>query len=118
MAQTPHLFRLPNELKDEIIAYLRFPENIRLKISCTYLNNYIPKLTHEQLLEFEQSFFALRRNLYACRCCLRLRRARYFTVVMQQAKKMRGGAEASHRICHPCNTETGLVLLLEKTRVS
>jgi hypothetical protein len=63
MAQTPHLFRLPNEPKDEIIAYIRFPENIGLKISCKYLNSYISKSTHEQLLEFEQSFFALGRNL-------------------------------------------------------
>ena len=102
MASSPHLLMLPTELHDEIISLLSFPEVIRLKLSCRYFHSLIPAPTHQQLLDAEQTFYALRRNLFACQTCIRLRPGARFISIMRMNKMMRGGKEASHRICLDC----------------
>ena len=94
-----HLLHLPGELQDEIITYLEFPHSIKLKMTCRHFNNLIPKLSHEQLLEAEQTICS---GHIACRFCLRLRPAFFFADMMHSKKRRVGGIEANKRFCLDC----------------
>jgi hypothetical protein len=68
------ILNLPLEIQLEIIDHLDFPENIRLKLTCTHFYNIIEALTLDKLRETQASSFAIRRHLHGCRTCGRLRR--------------------------------------------
>jgi hypothetical protein len=72
MASSP-IFNLPMEMIFEILKYLEFPSNIRLKLTCTHFHSIIPYMSLSQLVEAQESQFARLRVLTACAGCLRLR---------------------------------------------
>lgn len=72
------LLALPQELQDQIISNLEFPQNILLKLTCRYFNVVISQLTLPQVLNAEKTEFARGRALHACYFCMRVRRSREF----------------------------------------
>ncbi|KAL2823006.1 hypothetical protein BJX63DRAFT_3604 [Aspergillus granulosus] len=96
------LLALPPELHLLILTHLTFPETTHLKLTCTYFHNLIPSLTHAELLTAECTDFAVERDLYACRYCLRLRSGDQFGDRMLHRRRGRRGRHAGRRFCVQC----------------
>lgn len=104
-ASTPsqmEFMSLPPEIHLLISHYLSFPWDIHLKLTSSYFNSLLPRLSHEELLQAEKSRYATSRHLYACRYCLRLRPAEQFAARMLEHRRSRGGRDAQKRFCVEC----------------
>ncbi|GFG23854.1 hypothetical protein IFM61606_03746 [Aspergillus udagawae] len=99
------LLRLPPELHLLIGAYLPFPDIVRFRITCAYLYSLLPPLTHAQLLLAETTDYALSKDIYACRYCLRLRPASRFADRMRRRRRGRYGRDAEKRFCVECGLQ-------------
>ncbi|RHZ54436.1 hypothetical protein CDV55_104793 [Aspergillus turcosus] len=99
---TTTLLSLPPELHLLIGTYLRFPDIVYFRITCAYLYALLPPLTHSQLLLAETTDYALSRDIYACRYCLRLRPASRFADRMRRRRRGRYGRDADKRFCVEC----------------
>ena len=111
MADHTNLMTLPQELQDQIVGNLEWPDTVYLKATCKHFSHLIPSLNMEQLLEAEKSVFCKHRDLYACRYCLRLRDGTEFADRMRENCRSRGDQEAAKRFCVDCglNTPNGAV---------
>ena len=98
----PEFMSLPPEIHLLIFHYLPFPWDIHLKLTSSYFNSLLPRLSHQDLLQAEKSRYATSRHLYACRCCLRLRSADQFARRMLERRRSRGGRDARKRFCVEC----------------
>ncbi|KAL4907112.1 hypothetical protein BDW74DRAFT_175898 [Aspergillus multicolor] len=105
MPATTTIFTLPPELHLHIRAHLSFPSTILLRLTCRYFYALLDPLTHVQLLDAENSDFAVSKNLYACRYCLRLRDGEEFAVRMLSSGRGRRGADAGKRFCVECGVK-------------
>lgn len=101
------LITLPAELQEQIIQELAFPDNIFLGMTCRYFYTILKPPTHEQLLSAENTEFTIREDIYACRDCLRLRRASRFADNMTKKKRRRSGLESYNRFCVECGLKSG-----------
>lgn len=102
MADSNILISLPQELQEEIISNLEWPDRVCLKLTCKHYNQLIPSLDLNQLLEAEESAFSEQRDLYACRYCLRLRDGTDFANKMLKRTRGRGHQDAAKRFCVDC----------------
>ncbi|KAL2869243.1 F-box domain protein [Aspergillus lucknowensis] len=96
------LLSLPPELHLLIISNLSFPDLTCLKVTCSYFYHLIPPMSHEELLEAECTAFAIDKDLYACRYCLRLRSGGRFADRMLRRRRGRRGRHAGRRFCVQC----------------
>lgn len=101
----PSFLRLPPELHLYIASFLTFPDNVHLKLTCTYLNDLIPSLTHVELLEAECTSYAASYDLWSCRYCLRLRPESKFADRMLRRGRGRLGRDAGKRFCVDCGIQ-------------
>ncbi|OJJ53452.1 hypothetical protein ASPSYDRAFT_36390 [Aspergillus sydowii CBS 593.65] len=93
---------LPPELH-LLIADVSPPSTVmNLRLVNKHFNTLIPALSREQLLEAETSDLSIRKNLYACSVCLRLRRRRKFADDMIQGHRERLGEDRGYRLCIDC----------------
>ncbi|GAB1199304.1 hypothetical protein APSETT444_008650 [Aspergillus pseudonomiae] len=98
----PRFMNLPPELHILIANFLIFPDLVHLKLTCAYFNDLIPPLSHHELLQAELTDFALARDVYTCRYCLRLRPAAKFADRMLRRGRGRYGRDAERRFCVEC----------------
>ncbi|KNG88508.1 hypothetical protein ANOM_003221 [Aspergillus nomiae NRRL 13137] len=98
----PCFMNLPPELHILIANFLIFPDLVHLKLTCAYFNDLIPPLSHHELLQAELTDFALARDVYTCRYCLRLRPAAKFADRMLRRGRGRYGRDAERRFCVEC----------------
>lgn len=94
--------QLPPEIHLLVVDLLFFRDKIRLKLTCAYFCDLIPHLRHEELLAAETSDYALDRDLYACRYCLRLLPASRFADRMLRKRRGRYGRDVDRRFCIEC----------------
>lgn len=99
------LLCLPPELHLLISTYLSFPAIVHFRITCAYLYSLLPPLTHAQLLLAETTEFALSKDIYACRYCLRLRPASRFADRMRRRRRGKFGRDAEKRFCVECGLQ-------------
>lgn len=107
MKSAATLLGLPLELQDMIIEELEFPDNVFLRSTCRCFRTIIKPLTHQQLLQIEETKFAEEHGLYACRDCLRMRPATKFADTMSMRKRKRFGKETFRRFCLECGLFSG-----------
>ncbi|KKK23414.1 hypothetical protein ARAM_006452 [Aspergillus rambellii] len=93
---------LPPEIHLLISTNLLFPDLLYLRLSCRYFYNLLPSPRHKDLLQAEQTTYAIAKNIYACRYCLRLRVASQFADRMLQRRRRRAGRDAWKRFCVEC----------------
>ncbi|KAL2840185.1 hypothetical protein BJY01DRAFT_21331 [Aspergillus pseudoustus] len=93
---------LPPELHLLIASDLSFPERAHLRLTCRYLHTLIAPMKHTELLAAENTDFAVARDLYACRYCLRLRHRDQFGDRMLRRRRGRRGRDAGRRFCVQC----------------
>ncbi|KAF9883380.1 hypothetical protein FE257_003547 [Aspergillus nanangensis] len=103
--RTCPILALPPELHLLIAASLIFPDLLRLKHTCRYFNQLIPPLTHAQLIQAENTDYAITTGIYACRYCLRLRPASQFADRMMRRRRGRFGRDACKRFCVDCGMQ-------------
>lgn len=96
------LVELPTEIHLLIIRDLFFRDKISLQMTCTYFHGIIPPLNLGDLLEAETSDYAMRKDLYACRYCLRLLPAYEFADKMLRRRRSKHGPDAHKRFCVGC----------------
>lgn len=96
------LLELPTEIHLLVIDRLFFRDKINLKLACAYFHDLIPRLSHGELLAAETSDYALKRDLYACRYCLRLLPASRFADRMLRKRRGKYGGDADRRFCVDC----------------
>ncbi|KAF7173590.1 hypothetical protein CNMCM6106_007638 [Aspergillus hiratsukae] len=96
------LLSLPPELHLLIGTYLRFPDIVFFRITCAYVYTLLPPLTHSELLIAETTDYALSKDIYACRYCLRLRPASCFADRMRRRRRSKYGRDAAKRFCVEC----------------
>ncbi|KAF2664726.1 hypothetical protein BT63DRAFT_460219 [Microthyrium microscopicum] len=106
MPSTSYLLALPLELQEEIIGHLPFPAVVILKMTCAYFNGIIKPLTHQQLLDAEETDICKQTDSYACRYCLRLRPASKFADNMLKRRKSRYGGDVHRRFCIGCGIQS------------
>lgn len=99
------LLCLPPELHLLIGTYLQFPDIVYFRITCAYLYALLPPLTRSELLLAETTDYALSRDIYACRYCLRLRPASCFADRMRRRRRGRYGRDAEKRFCVECGLQ-------------
>ncbi|KAL4972347.1 hypothetical protein BDW66DRAFT_164246 [Aspergillus desertorum] len=97
-----NLLSLPPELHLLIYSHLDFPASTHLRLTCSYLYNFLPASCHTDLLLAEATDFAVTKDLYACRYCLRLRAADCFADRMLCRGRGRRGRNARKRFCIEC----------------
>ncbi|QKX62543.1 uncharacterized protein TRUGW13939_09704 [Talaromyces rugulosus] len=102
MAESTELLDLPTEIHQLIAQYLDFPSLMQLRMICQYFHELIPRLSVNQMLEVEVSAFGIRKDLYTCRDCLRLRPRAKFADNMVRKKKARSAIDAGKRFCVDC----------------
>ncbi|PYI23770.1 hypothetical protein BO99DRAFT_428584 [Aspergillus violaceofuscus CBS 115571] len=101
------LANLPPELHLLIATHLPQPPDLsRAHLAQTnhYFHTLLPRPTHADLLAAELDPLAIAHDLYACRYCLRLRRATHFADRMVRRGRGRFGAarERAKRFCLAC----------------
>ncbi|KAL4777157.1 hypothetical protein BDW60DRAFT_56007 [Aspergillus nidulans var. acristatus] len=96
------LLSLPPELHLLIYSHLDFPASTHFRLTCSYLYNFLPASSHTDLLMAETTDFAVSKDLYACRYCLRLRAAGCFADRMLCRGRGRRGRNARKRFCIEC----------------
>ncbi|PYI30028.1 hypothetical protein BP00DRAFT_458198 [Aspergillus indologenus CBS 114.80] len=101
------LATLPPELHLLIATHLPPPPDLsRAHLAQTnhYFHTLVPRPTHAELLAAELDPLAIAHDLYACRYCLRLRRAPHFADRMVRRGRGRFGAarERAKRFCVAC----------------
>ncbi|KAJ5671321.1 hypothetical protein N7507_000448 [Penicillium longicatenatum] len=97
-----HLLNLPPELLILITEILPIYDVLKLRLTCAYLFDQIPRASHTQLLQAETTEWARHKGIYACRYCLRLRPAREFADRMLRRRRSRSGADSDKRFCIEC----------------
>ena len=109
MAHSNTLISLPEEIQLDIIYYLDFPDDTCLRMTCKrfYQLTKPLTLTHDKLLEFENSDFATTKDFYPCFSCRRLRKKSKFLEPMVTRKMRRQGRDAHRRYCLECMQEKG-----------
>lgn len=98
----PPFFRLPPELHVLITSFLPIEDQLQFRLTCAYAYDVIPPLSHEELLLAESTDWARRKDVYACRYCLRLRPASQFAESMLRRRRSREGRDSSKRFCVDC----------------
>lgn len=99
------LMELPTEIHLLIIRDLFFRDRISLRMTCIYFHEIIPPLNLEDLLEAETSDYAMMKDLYACRYCLRLLPTYEFADKMLRRRRSKHGPDAYKRFCVECGLE-------------
>ncbi|KAG9249468.1 uncharacterized protein F5Z01DRAFT_631659 [Emericellopsis atlantica] len=102
MCDASLLANLPGEIHLKILSYLSPMDRICLKVTSTYFNNVIPKLSPEELQDAELSTSAETKDLYGCYDCLRLRSVDRFADPQLRKKRGRFGRESMKRFCVEC----------------
>lgn len=97
-----HLLNLPPELLILITEFLPIHDILKLKCTCAYLYDQIPRPSHTQLLQAEATEWARHKDIYTCRYCLRLRPAYEFADRMLRRRRSRSGADSDKRFCIEC----------------
>jgi hypothetical protein len=101
------LLALPLELQEQVFQELGFPDNISLSMTCRHFWATTKPLTHKQLLLAERTEFAIGKDIYTCRDCLRLRPASKFADKMTKRKRGRLGSKNHKRFCVECGLKSG-----------
>lgn len=96
------LLQLPPEIHLLILHHLFFRHRLHLKQTCCYFHDLVPPLSHTELLAAETSDYALDRDLYTCRYCLRLLPASMFARKMLQSRRAKYGRNVDRRFCVEC----------------
>jgi hypothetical protein len=100
------LLALPMELQKDIIDVLDIPSKLALRITSRRFLSLIKPATHQDLVSAEKSAWAIRRGLYACMDCIRLRPSRKFADAMKKGPKGLNGKEPHKRFCIDCGLHT------------
>jgi hypothetical protein len=94
--------RLITELQLEVISHLSFQETAYLRMTSFRYRELIPKPSLTELLAVENSDWAVRKDIFACCHCLRLRKSIKFSETMIIKKRTRGRSRAAFRFCVEC----------------
>ena len=106
MPCTP-LLRLPVEMLRSITDHLNLQDQVRLSMTnrCLYLT--LGRPTHSDFLKAEASEFAVSKQLYACKGCVRFRSLPQFADDMRKSTRTRSGPDAQSRFCLECGVKRG-----------
>jgi hypothetical protein len=96
------LLSLPLELQEDIIGCLDVPSKLCLRLVSLYFKSLIPRSPHSDLLVAEKTAWGIRRGLYTCMDCTRLRPSHFFADAMKKGSKGRNGKEPQKRFCIDC----------------
>jgi hypothetical protein len=94
--------RLSPELQLEVIDYLSFEDIAHFRMTSKKYQEFISKPSLAELQAVEGSEWAVKRNLFACCHCLRLRPLIKFSERMLSKKRARGRSDAASRFCIEC----------------
>lgn len=103
MPGTTSVDNLPRELHNWMLSYLSAIDRIALKLTSVHFSTLIPKLSVPELLEVEESTFALDNELYGCYECLRLRLNERFADNQLKRQRRKFGSDARYRFCIECS---------------
>ncbi|KAK7181337.1 uncharacterized protein CC84DRAFT_935046 [Paraphaeosphaeria sporulosa] len=106
MASTP-LLRLPVEMLRNITDYLEIQDQARLSMTNRYLRSTLPAPTHFEFLRAEASEWAVSKQLYTCKGCVRFRSLQKFADDMRKGTRARSAPDARSRFCLECGVENG-----------
>jgi len=102
-SKTPsRLLALPVELQNGIIGVLDGQSKLALKITNRHFASIVQSPSHQELLATEQTSWAIRRRLYICMDCCRLRPSLKFADAMTKGPKGLNGKEPHKRFCVHC----------------
>lgn len=101
------LLRLPVELLLNVTDYLDLQDQVRLSMGNRYLRLILRAPTHSDFLTAEASDFAISKQLYTCRGCVRFRDLLQFADDMRKGARARSGSDAQTRFCLECGVARG-----------
>ncbi|KAF9736707.1 hypothetical protein PMIN06_002740 [Paraphaeosphaeria minitans] len=106
MASTP-LLRLPVEMLRNVTDYLEIQDQARLSMTNRYYRFTLPAPTHSEFLRAEASEWAVSKQLYTCKVCVRFRGLRKFADDMRKGTRARSASDSRSRFCLECGVENG-----------
>lgn len=101
------LLRLPVEMLLNITDYLELQDHVRLSMANRHLWLTLGAPTHSDFLTAEASEFAILKQLYTCRGCVRFRDLPQFADDMRKGARARSGSDAQTRFCLECGVARG-----------
>lgn len=101
------LLRLPVEMLRNVTDYLDIQDKARLAMTNRYLRFTLPAPTHSDFLRAEASEWAISKQLYTCRGCIRFRGLHQFADDMRKGARARSASDARSRFCLECGVEQG-----------
>lgn len=101
------LLRLPAEMLRSVTDYLDLGDQIRLSMANRHLRFMLGNPTHADFIKAEASEFAISRQLYTCRGCVRFRSLPQFADDMRKGTRTRSGPDAQSRFCLECGVKRG-----------
>ncbi|KAI0154242.1 hypothetical protein GGR57DRAFT_120536 [Xylariaceae sp. FL1272] len=99
------LLNILGEMQDIIFEKLGGIERLILRQVCKRFQNIVPPLRAEELRDAEEEPLALKKDLYGCYTCLRLRRHTSFADATRKKKRRRYGPEWFKRFCIDCGLD-------------
>jgi len=106
MPSTPFL-RLPVEMLRNVTDYLEIQDQARLSMTNRYLRFTLPAPTHSDFLIAEAREWAISKQLYTCKGCVRFRGLHQFADDMRKGARARSASDARSRFCLECGVERG-----------
>jgi hypothetical protein len=106
MTSTP-LLRLPVEMLRNVTDYLEIEDQARLSMTNRYLRSTFPAPTHSDFLRAEANEWAVSKQLYTCKGCVRFRGFGKFADDMRKGARARSAPDARSRFCLDCGVEKG-----------
>ncbi|KAH7139155.1 hypothetical protein B0J11DRAFT_36257 [Dendryphion nanum] len=104
----PPLLSLPPELRQNIIDRLELQDEARLLLTCRSFNQDIKPFILDYFLAAETKEWAITKQLFTCKGCVRFRRLLEFSDEMRKGKKGRNKPNAPTRLCLKCGVRQGL----------
>lgn len=101
----PPLLRLPVELHQEIISSLELQDRARLALTNRYFAATVQPPSRQEFLVAETLPWAISKELYACKGCVRFRHLLTFSDDMRKGKRGRHGVNAHTRFCVKCGVD-------------
>ncbi|KAF1971078.1 hypothetical protein BU23DRAFT_199972 [Bimuria novae-zelandiae CBS 107.79] len=104
---SPPLLRLPVEMLRNITDHLHLHDQVRLAMTSRYLRLTLGVPTHSDFLAAEGGEFAISKQLYTCKGCVRFRELHEFADDMRKGARARSGSSAPTRFCLQCGVVRG-----------
>jgi len=96
------LLSLPVEILREIAECLDLQDQTRLAMANGYLHSVVRAPTHDDFLLAEASAWAISKQLFTCKGCVRFRGLSQFADDMRKGVRARSGPDARLRFCLEC----------------